>query len=177
MGQSILDVASAAEIMGVDKSTVLGWCNNHIINCQNAPDEYADKTKYLIREDECDYISGLIKKFGVRGALLNYKKCWKGSVNNEIVLTNSVSQTVVSQTVKEQKPAKPQNVTPKPTVSDNQIIPKIKESIVKKTNTDKLVSSIMYAHQLKEKIDEFKAELSKLEDEYTKLKDSIVSHL
>lgn len=150
MGQSLLDVASAAEIMGVDSSIVLGWCNNHIINCQSAPEEYSDKTKYLIREDECDYVGNLIKKFGVRGALLNYNKSWKISV-----------------------PKIPeQHRVPKPVISDIHL-----DNIPTEIPNDKLVTYILYTHELKEKIKDFKQEVYKLESEYEKIRESIVAQL
>ena len=76
MGKNLLDVVSAAEIMGINSSVVLKWCDKKIINCQDAPEEYLARTKYLIDERECDHIKALISKYGASKALLYYTKTW-----------------------------------------------------------------------------------------------------
>ena len=165
----LLDELSAAEVMGVERSMVLGWCKNNVINCESAPKEYADRTKYLIEEDECNYIGGLVKKYGTRGALLNYKKSWrnptvKGEEKEEEMIDSmlwSLDEDIYYD---------------EPTTNFE---PTKQTQPTKKTerNPDKLVSTVLYAHSLKEKIAKFEDELSKLRAEYTEIKDVIVNQL
>lgn len=163
MGQNLLDEASAAEIMGVERSTVFGWCKNSIINCLDAPKEYVDKTKYLIDEEECNYVSNLIKKFGTKKALLYYQKSWKNPSREEEKKMDIIDNIPWSMEEVEEvfEPVK----TPG------------EKSTREEDNTNKLVSSIMYAHSLKEKIAKFENELSKLKTEYTEIKDNIANQL
>lgn len=160
MGNSLnLDEASAAEIIGVDRPTVFGWCKNGIINCHDAPDEYAEKTKYLISEDECNYLSGLIKKFGARKALLNYNKNWrKTSYTGPDIKDIDLSIPVYDESY-ETVPFR------KSRVSGEEI------------KKDSLISSILSAHALKGEIVQLQDRLAKLETEYMKLKDEIVAQL
>ena len=167
MKNRILDEGSAAVIMGVDTATVVGWCKNKIINCQNAPDEYADKAKYLIDEDECDYIGNLIRKFGTRMALLNYNKNWRGTTRREVEK---------EETKEELTKEKPKDIPKEQETSCEKTKEECTPTITDK-DTNKLVSSIMYAHQIKDKIKQYKEELSKLEGEYNNITQIIISQL
>lgn len=166
MRQILLDVESAAEIMGVDSSTVNGWCKNHIINCQLAPSDYADKTKYLIEEAESNYVSGLIKKFGTRMALLNYKKDWRGTPREEEKkeeMFDGIPWTLDNDVYEE--------TLPKEEFIEQSYIPQNKEE------DDPLVTSIMKAHSLKEKIESLQKELANVQKEYAEIKQNIVVQL
>lgn len=162
MRNFLLDEASAAEIMGVDRPTVQGWCKNAIINCIVAPEEYAGKTMFLISEEECTYLSNLISKFGARKALLNYNKTWKDT----------------SAKVSRKEEEMNNDVLPSQEVIPKESPPEIKSMPLKENaDSDKLVSSIIHAHTLKERIEKYKEELKKLEDEYTELKSAIVTQI
>ena len=160
MRNNLLDEESAAEIIGVDRPTIFGWCKNAIINCIDAPEEYRDRTKFLISEVECNYIASLITKFGVRKALLNYNKKWKDTsqIKVEDIKVEDVEAALYNH-------------------REEQDTNKDCESVNRTMSSEKLVSSILFSHTLKGKIIEMRNELSKLEDEYAKLKDEIVSQL
>ena len=160
MRNNLLDEASAAEIIGVDRPTLYGWCKNFVINCTDAPKEYKDKTTFLISESECDYIASLITKFGVRKALLNYNKAWRNT------------SQIKADDIREES-----NEIPSVNPDKERSLDKDCEPEEKVVSPDRLVSSIVLSHALKGKINELRNELSKLEDEYAKLKDEIITQL
>lgn len=68
-----ISCADAAKMIKVDYTTVVGWCRNGIVNCTNVCDG-TSRGRYLLEEDEVAYLQDLVKKFGVRKAMLWYRK-------------------------------------------------------------------------------------------------------
>lgn len=68
-----ISCADAAKMINVDYTTVVGWCRNGIVNCTNVCDG-TSRGRYLLEEEEVDYIKDLVKKFGPRKAMLWYRK-------------------------------------------------------------------------------------------------------
>lgn len=68
-----INCQDAANRIGVSLGCVQRWCRENIINSINVGDSY-NKPRYLLEEDEVSYIQDLVKKFGVRKAMLWYRK-------------------------------------------------------------------------------------------------------
>lgn len=158
--QKQIDIASAAEIIGVNLSIVLGWCDNHIINCQLAPDDYSDKTKYIIDERECEYISSLVHKYGARKAFLYYEKD-----RNGVILSQGFDDITNSKTSSEQKDNEKDS-------ANNTTTP-----IISQENSDELIHYVLLARTIKNKINNYRSELILLENQYQDLKRFISSEI
>ena len=152
-----ISAADAARMLGVDRCTVQGWCRNGIINFTNVGDG-TTVPRYMIEEDEVRYISELIKKFGsTRSAMLRYRKNWRDGrkpvpVKEPEVIIN-FDPPVVPEKKEESKP------------------------VEKVTSADKIANTIIYIQQIKERIEDCKAELEQLENEYAELKQEVIDSL
>ena len=161
--QKLLDIASASEIIGVNMSIVLGWCDNHIINCQLAPKEYLNKTKFLIDAAECEYLNRLIQKYGVRKAFLYYEK-------NRSELCRS-ENPIVSDSANDMNTV-PKQEESKEILTNNKLLTGCASE-----NSDELMNKVLRARFIKNKIIKHKTELIKLEQQYKELREYISSEI
>lgn len=185
----LIDVTNAASMIGVDNNTILGWCKNEIINCQNAPSDYAERTQFLIDERECKYLRGLVNKFGTRKALLHYdKKHIGGGSFNEIFeerksnflkLPNSLNQEQSSldqdHVYHEDTYAAKEKTNIDKRAGQSQIESSCFKMIDMQTND--FVKTIMKAHNLKTLIFSKREELKQLEKQYDSIHQEIVNQL
>ena len=142
-----ISAADAARMLGVDRCTVQGWCRNGIINFTHVGDG-TTVPRYMIEEDEIHYISELIKKFGsTRSAMLRYRKNWRDG----------------RKTVPVKEPAV--------------VFQPIEVSKDETSSVDKIANTILYIQQVKERIEDCKAELAQLENEYAELKQEVIDSL
>lgn len=145
--------SDAARMLGVGRCTVETWCRNGIINCSNVGDG-TKHARWQIDEDEINYILDLKKKFGsTKSAMLRYRKNWREG----------------------RKPAPVNfNHDKKPEVIG---VLEIKTEPVVKDEVSDLVKTIIYARQVKARIEDCKNELSLLEKEYEDLKKEIMEEM
>ena len=181
MNQKVIDLHNAAQIIGVKYSLLFEWCKNGIIKCLDAPDEYSDRSKYVIDERECDYLSRLVSKYGARNALLNYNKDYIPSSNPPLQELNPSNcetlqenffsyvgeQEYFSSQVDENKNSS-SSVKAEKTVKDNSYA-KVSD------DTDSLVENIWQAHNLKQKISYYEEKLINTRKEYERVKEIILN--
>lgn len=70
-----INTDDAAKRIGVDYATVANWCKRKLINCENVSGG-TGKARYMISEDEVNYLKSLQKQYGTKKILLYYKKDW-----------------------------------------------------------------------------------------------------
>lgn len=68
-----INCSDAAKRIGVTIACIQRWCRDGIINFINVSDG-TERARYLLEEDEVAYLQDLVKKFGVRKAMLWYRK-------------------------------------------------------------------------------------------------------
>lgn len=139
----------AAQMLGVDYSTVTGWCNRGIINCDNVGDG-PHKNRYSIEENEIRYIKNLIGKYGIRKMLLHYNKNWK-------------------ETAAEYKP-EPVEVQRTFDIYDEE---PAKEEVEATSNSDdfnpnKVLNTIVYIRDLKKRLKDLEEEKTQIQSELTR---------
>ena len=145
--------ADAARMLGTSPQTVTTWCRTGKINASDVSDG-TGKARWLLSDDEVQYIMDLKKKFGsVRDAMTHYKKNWKDG----------------------KKPAVQYNVMPE----TRNYIPQKKKDEPKNTPVDSksIAATIDYIQQVKARIADCKEELALLEKEYEDLKKEVISTL
>ena len=183
----LIDVTNAASMIGVDNNTMLGWCKNGIINCQNAPSDYAERTQFLIEERECKYLRGLVNKFGARKALLHYdKKHIGGTSSNEIFeerksdFLNFPKFSNQEQSSLDQDYVYHEDTYKEKTNIDKRVgLSQIESSCFKTIDmqTNDFVKTIMKAHNLKTLILSKREELKQLEEQYDSIRQEVVNQL
>lgn len=155
-----ISCADAAKAIGVDYTTVTGWCRKKIINSINVSE--GDKSgRYVIAEDEVAYIKTLKQKFG-KQFIRKYRKDWKRGM----------------------MPAEP---TPEVEVPEVKPVAAIKSVVVNITkeepaksdriDIDEIAIKIGYIQDIKDKIEKLEQEKQKLVEEYDKLRAEVISAL
>ena len=142
--------AEVAQMIGVTACTVQDWCRNGKINCFNVSggDKYG---RYEIDDDEANYICKLSKKYGKRNVLRNYDKNWKDSSKkrvNKVEEIKDIPWTLDLDTEEIEVPRK-------------------------RLDEDKILNTIIYIREIKERIKDCEAELNQLRNEYRQLKKEI----
>ena len=163
---STVDVA---KILGVDKTTVAGWCRNNIINYQNLSDG-TTRARYLIPETEVEYLRKLFKKHGKRKAMQNYNKDWdkktpKRSTPAPVIFPAEAFFGIPEEeeTTSEVACTLDPESTPTPTPIKK---PEFDE--------DRLLNAVLHIREVKEEIENCQARLNQLQNEYTELKQDIM---
>lgn len=153
-----ISASDAARAIGVDYSTVSGWCREGKINFINVSDG-TKNGRYMLAEDEVDYIKTLKQKFG-KQFIRKYRKDWKRGM----------------------MPAEPTPEVPevKPVASIKSVVVNItKEEPDKsdKIDIDEIAIKIGYIQDIKDKIEKLEQEKQKLIEEYDKLRAEVISAL
>jgi hypothetical protein len=145
VGFADINAADAAKMIGVDYSTLTGWCRRRLINFVDVSENSSTKARYLIPEKEVDHLIDLKKKYGNRKILLYYKKDWEEMpMNGDETLDEPV------ETTSEEKPAK------------------------KKFDIDEITTTIAYMQDIKERLEDIEAEKNQLLAEYEQLKKEVM---
>lgn len=176
VGYKDINTLDAARMLKVDKSSIIYWCANDVINYTNVSDGI-HKKRYLISEDEIDYIKSLIKKHGKRNWRKFYDKNWnKKEMKPMNVITSDEAMFIEEVSEKEEKEEYP---TVK-AESAKVIEMSIEEQAPKKKidfDEDKLLNSVLHIREVKEEIENCKARLAQLENEYKEYKQEILEWL
>lgn len=156
-----ISCADAAKVIGVDYSTVTGWCRKKIINSINVSE--GDKSgRYVLAEDEVEYIKTLKDKFG-KQFIRKYRKDWKrGAMPAEDVVPEVAVPEV------------------KPVAAIKSVVVNItKEEPAKseRIDIDEMAIKIGYIQDIKDKLEKLEQEKIKLMEEYDKLRAEVISAL
>lgn len=137
-----INCQDASRIIGVDYTTVVGWCHDGKINSTNIS-EGTNRGRYMITEDEVDYLKMLKQKFG-KQFMRRYRKDWqRGKQPAETEL-----ETKLVTTIKDFQYA------------DTDSVPS-----TNKADIDELAIKIGYIQDLKEQIAKLQTELETLRKE------------
>lgn len=153
--------SDAARMLGVGRCTVETWCRNGIINCSNVGDG-SKHARWQIDEDEINYILDLKKKFGsTKSAMLRYRKNWREG-RKPAPVEKELQKTICS-------------AMGVPTIvcRDSAVVVGAPNSYEQK-EVEEITKTIIYARQVKARIEDCKNELSLLEKEYEDLKKEIM---
>lgn len=167
VGYKDFSTVDVAKMLGLDKTTVSGWCRANLINFQNVSDG-TKKARYLISEEEAEYLRKLFKKFGKGHAMSHYRKDWKRG--KEPAQTDTYNEEEITKVPIDERP-------------DLELIVKTSEPETKKYSDiikydeDKLLDAVLRIRDVKERINNLNAELAQLENEYKELKQDIMDWL
>ena len=152
-----ISCADAARMIGVDYSSVVKWCRDGRINCVNVSGG-TKSGRYVLKEDEVDYIKQLRQKFG-KDYLKKYRKDWRKGKQP-------------AQPIKEViyvEPTKPV-ATIKSVVAD--VVP-----AKKRADIDELAIKIGYIQDIKDKLEELEIQKNQLTAELESLRKEVMEYL
>lgn len=149
-----INTADAARMFGVTTQAVSSWCRKGLINHVNLSDGN-QRGRYMLTENECNYIKELIKEHGARKFMMYYKKDREDAVN-------------VYHSKKEQVQLEHYPVF-------NPVAP-VKEESKKETsmNADQVTNKIMRIQDIKEELEDLDARKNQLNNELEMLRDEIM---
>lgn len=149
-----ISCSDAAKIIGVDYSSVTTWCRSGRINCINIS-EGTINGRYVIPEDEVDYIKTLKQKFG-KQFIRKYRKDWKRG--------RQPAETYIKE-------------EPQVTLKDFQYIDT--DSVITNTKTDikDIANKIATIQDIKTRLEELDKERQKLSDKLETLRDEVMNYL
>lgn len=167
----------AAKRIGVDYSTVVRWCRLGIINCVNIG-EGNTQGRYLLEEDEVDYLQDLVKKFGTRKAMLWYRK-------------DKDTRQPKPKEVPVEIPAPQKDISDASILNTNnrlhQVLPNVlppeheikfvEPKSERETLIDKVTRNIMYIQDIKERLEDLEAERQQLLSELKECQDEVMSYI
>jgi hypothetical protein len=131
---------------------VATWCRKNVINCTNVGDG-TKKGRYLIAEKEVLYLKSLIDKFGVRKALMNYRKTWEENWDNA---KEETAEPMIKSVVT--------NIT-------------VENAPLKKFNAENIATTISYIQDIKERLNDIEAEKNQLMAELEELRKEVMEYL
>ncbi len=151
-----------AAMIKVNQTTVCDWCKKGRIKNRNLSD--GDKSgRYLIPEDEADYLRKLFKKWGKTKAMRHYDT----SRLEPILVTSGV----VGDYEYENMPVVPEEVE---TVENEETE---YSPIPQKVDPDKIAATISYIQDIKERLQDLEAEKNQLLNELEELREEVKSVL
>ena len=151
-----------AAMLKIDQHTVCDWCRKGRIRNRNLSD--GDKSaRYLIPEDEAEYLRKLFKKWGKTKAMRHYDV-----TRIEPVL---VTSGVVGNYECENMPVVPEE--------DEMVVNEENEysPIPQKVDPDKIAATISYIQDIKERLQDLEAEKNQLLNELEELREEVKSVL
>lgn len=148
-----INCSDAAKIIGVDYSSVTTWCRSGRINCTNIS-EGTINGRYVIPEDEVDYIKTLKQKFG-KQFIRKYRKDWQRGKQP-------------AETITEEKPAP---------IKEFHYIDTDSVITNTKTDIDDIANKIRTIQRIKTRLEELDKERQKLSDKLEELRDEVMNYL
>lgn len=150
-----INCSDASRIIGVDYSTVVGWCRDGKINTINIS-EGNKNGRYVITETEVDYLKTLKQKFG-KQFIRRYRKDWERG----------------------RQPATPEQETKLiATIKDTSTNSNFKPiETNEKADIDELAIKIGYIQDLKDKLASLELEKAKLSAQLDELRQEVLEYL
>lgn len=148
-----ISCSDAAKIIGVDYSSVTTWCRLGRINCTNIS-EGTINGRYVIPEDEVDYIKTLKQKFG-KQFIRKYRKDWQRG-----------KQPAEQYTEEKPTPIKEFRYTDT-------------DSVITNTNTDidDIANKIRTIQRIKTRLEDLDKERQQLSNKLEELRDEVMNYL
>ena len=175
VGYKDINCEDAAKIIGVDKTTVRGWCKNNLINYTDISNKGSKKGRYQISESEAHHIAQLVREHGPRKAMMYYEKDWE-MVLKEPKINESETKLIDASIL---------NTSGRledclPGIGTVETSEKISEDAFKKAattkfNPDKILNTISYIQDIKERLEDLEAERNQLLNELAELKQEVMS--
>lgn len=165
-----ISCADAAKMLGMEYSSVAKWCKAGRINCVDVSGG-TSRARYVIPEDEVDYLKHLKQKFG-RGYMKKYRKDWKrGHQLAESVAVTTIKDVVYVEPTKEEGQ---QNINPAATIKSviTDVVP-----AKKKADIDELAIKIGYIQDIKDKLEELEIQKNQLTAELESLRREVMEYL
>lgn len=141
-----------AKMFGLSRCTVQSWCRKGFIHSQDVSEAASNKPRYLIPETEVTRIKKLVKKYGKRKWMLYSKQ----ELSTDIVLPVKIEE---------------QNMETCETIEGEIIdheLPKVQEF-----NPDKIMNTLLYIRDLKERLQDLEAEKNQILGEISLMKREI----
>lgn len=167
VGYKELNCADVGKGLHLDKTTVAAWCRKGYINYTDVSEPGSKKARYQIPEWEYERLKKLIGKFGRRNWLLHNTKDKERAYQEHVCLPAEEQADIEARKILNELADVPVKL---PKQEEPQYEPKIMDD-------DKLLNAIIYIREVKERIEDCKAELAQLENEYRELKEEIVNQL
>ena len=148
VGFEEFNTEDVAKMLGLTRCTITGWCRNGFIRYQDVSETDSRKPRYLIPESEVNRIKRLIKKYGNRKWLLYAKE----DIEEEVIEHKTVEPVMEAKA----------------------------QSEIKKNdefNPDKLMNTLMYIKDIKERLEDIEAERNQLLGELELMKKEIIDSI
>ena len=152
--------SDAAKTLGVDRTTVTGWCKRGIINYIDVSEPNSTVARYVLSEEEVDRIKRSMKKWGMRSWTRHYNKNYssKAKKNKEIIDDSHIFES---------KPVE--------TTITNSIQAGNNSST--KDESEKIANTIMYIKDIKERLNDLEAEKAQLLNELEELRQEVMAYI
>lgn len=175
-----INAKDAADMIGVDYTTVLGWCKKGIINYSDISDG-TGRPRYQLDEEEIECIKKLKKKHGTRKAMLYYKKDW----NNKPVKKKEdewhddshifLDEAELFSKQNEEFHQEPEVKEEETQREETQMVEPQEYSYAKDDfNVDKITNTILYIREVKERLNDLEAEKAQLLNELESLRKEVM---
>lgn len=169
-----ISCADAARMTGIEYTFLTKLCKERRINCTNISGG-DKKGRYVLGEDEVNYIKTLKQKFG-RNYMQKYRKDWARG--------KQPAQTIETPVVQESEAAKnnpaPVINEPKPVIAtiESMVTGVSKEEPVnKRVDIDEIAIKIGYIQDIKDKLENLEAQKNQLLSELEDLRKEVMEYL
>lgn len=116
-----INCQDAGKSIGVSTATIQGWCRNNLINFIDIGDGNK-KPRYMISEDEVNYLKGLVKSHGKKKALLYYDKTRTMNVEVSDMYPPETKEEIMNEIVEEEQETKKVQFNVNLSVEDKQLV-------------------------------------------------------
>ena len=171
-----INSSDAAKRIGVSIACIQRWCRDGIINYINVGDG-TDKARYLLEEEEVAYLQDLVKKFGIRKAMLWYRKDknTRQPAPRKIPVKIPVPEVDISEASIVNTDDRLQQVMPK--VEAPNYIHEVHEVTEAEHKRNQVFRTIEYIQDIKERLEDIEAERQQLLSELKECQEEVMSYI
>lgn len=156
VGFEELSTKDVASMLKIDQHTVADWCKRGRIRNTNLSS--GDRNgRYMIPEDEAEYLRKLFKKWGKTKAMRHYDV----TRIKPVLVTSGIVGNYGDQ------PVVPEEIAAEP-VED-------KIPVRQEFDLDDIMTTVSYLHDIRERMEDIMAEYNQLQNEYNQLKEEVVN--
>lgn len=160
-----LNTVDVAKALKLDKTTVATWCRKSYINFIDVSEPGSSKPRYQIPEWEFDRVRKLIAKFGKRNWLLHNEKDKVRAAQEHMTPVEKVEENPDDQ-AKKMLNAIAEGKTDYMFIDKPELAPiplkTAEEKEKAKLNPDKVMNTILYIQDIKERLNDLEAEKNQL---------------
>lgn len=180
-----LNTVDVAKALKLDKTTVAAWCRKGYINYQDVSEPGSSKPRYQIPQWEFDRIQKLIRKFGKRQWMLyNEKDKVRAAQEHMTPIEEKKVEDRGTEFMFIDRPdlapiETPEDVEAKRILNElasGEVEPeKVSEELKPtKFNPDKVMNTILYIQEIKERLNDLEAEKAQLENELEQCRNEVM---